>query len=164
MQAETRNTKVAAALIAAMTCGAIILLWLEPNVVSATRRSGGVSALALAGSTPISDILVEYGRMGDVEAGGRCCLILPDGACDAQPAGGNALRLIVVGSDTPQQTTLTDAQKRSLLALLGSINYGNGGVRTTVALDETSDARLSPDLPPQARDLCNLLVRKGFIQ
>ena len=156
MAGDKRNTQVIACVIAAMTLGAALLLWLEPPSVG-----WSTSTLLMAESVPsIEEVRIEF-----VEPLTRehletyDCLILPDGQCDWQPRN-SAIRLAVVG--LPGQD-LSEQQKLTLLAVFGSMTQRHGLDIKCVWLDPASDARLYPELPAGARTLVDLLVRKSII-
>lgn len=162
MTGETRNTRVVVCLILAMTIGAGILLWLEPrSAVSSAevaRLSPGTPLMA-TGGIPVEEVIITYALPGDGQVENADCVILPDGSC-VWRADSPRVHLVVRGS---QSAKLSAAQKQSLLAALGSMTHGRGGRLVRVRLGEGSDARRQPGLPPQAHDLCELLVRKGMI-
>ena len=161
MNGDTRNTKVVVCLILAMTAGALLLLLLEPRPAPADV-SATVPLTARAG-TPVEDVLIEFAAPDAGAARNADCLILPDGTCDWRADGlsGPRVRLAVVGSNA---NGLPDEQKRSLLAVLDNLRQGRAGRMLRVRLHPGFDARLRPVLPPEVRDLCDLLVRKGMIE
>jgi hypothetical protein len=158
MNGETRNTKVVVCLILAMTAGARLLLWLEPRPTVA----GSALPLTATGGASIDNVIVEYARLGEVGArGAEDLLILPDGHSEGQPDGPQ-VRLLVVGSGASDE--LATAQKEALLRTLGGLAQAASAGAVNVRLDAGSDVRQTPGLPLQARDLRQLLVRKGFIE
>lgn len=154
--ADTRNTKVVAYLIGAMTLGAVILLWSEPPT-----PGWSAEALLMAESVRgISEVQIDYVAADDrLPAEEYDCLILPDGACQWQPRGPR-IRLGVVGS---AGSRLPSAQARTLLTAFGAMTQRHGLDLRHVWLHPASDARLHPELPPAAHDLVRLLVRKRIV-
>ena len=148
-----RNTKVLAALIAAMTFGAAFLLWLEPPAPGWSS-----STLLMAESTSaVSEVRIECAT--DAAAVGQAdCVVLPDGTCRWQPRGEQITLLVLA-----DEGGLSDQQALTLLAVLGTLAERHGLDLKNVWLHPASDARLHPELPLAAHDLCRLLVRKGII-
>ncbi len=158
VNSNTRNARVVACLILAMTAGARILLWLEPAPAVADR----VLPLAAVSGTPVEDILIEYAQPGDLPAPGLACLIWPDGRTDGEQRG-PSVWLVVVGSDGEQ---LPEVQKQKLLAALGTLTWGQTGSDAStlrIRLHPNSDFRGNPTLRPQARELGGMLVSKRLI-
>ena len=162
MNGEARNTQVVVCLILAMTIGAGILLWLEPKPTipgAGMVRVTPATPLMATGGIPVEEVTIRYALPRDGRAESADCAILPDGSC-LWRADSPRVHLVVYGS---QSDKLSAAQKKSLLAALGSMTLGRGGKLVQVRLDADSDVRREPGLPPQARDLCELLLRKGMI-
>jgi hypothetical protein len=156
MAGDKRNTVMVASLIGSMTLGAGLLLWLEP----ATPGWSPGTLLMAESVRAIEDVRVEYAPPGAViEPGKHDGLVQADGACEWRPRGPR-IRLAVVGSESER---LPQAQAKTLLAIFGSMEQRHGLELERVWLDPASDARLHPELPAQAHDLCRLLVRKGII-
>ncbi|QOJ15698.1 MAG: hypothetical protein HRU75_14065 [Planctomycetia bacterium] len=161
MAANTRNSKVVALLVGAMTFGAALLLWLEPR---GPRWSGGTPLVAQRGQI-IDSVTIEYARDGDaVPLADFACTVFPDGSCRWDPRTGH-VRMLVVGSSGAE---LPAGQARSILAVLGSMsdNYALD-VRPSaqrIRLDPGSDPTRRADLPRQAQSLRELLARKQFIR
>ncbi|MFQ5805706.1 MAG: hypothetical protein ACE5I3_04565 [Phycisphaerae bacterium] len=154
--ADKRNTRIVASLVAAMTLGAAILLWLEPL----TPGWSSATLLMAESARPIKDLRIEYtapNAAGDLAA--YDCVVWPSGECAWRPSGPR-IRLAVVSS---QGKRLPQAQAQTLLAVFGSMTQRHGLELERVWLHPTSDARLHPELPAQAHDLCDLLVRKGIV-
>jgi hypothetical protein len=151
---NTRNARVVICLILAMTAGARILLWLEPTPIISARAT----PLTAQAGVPIEEILIEYVQPGDGVVG-PACLIMPDGNCSFEQ-GGSSVRLVVMGTE---QGSLPEEQKQSLLGILYSIACGRGSRTPAIHLDANSDARVSPGVPAQARELCDMLVAKRFL-
>jgi hypothetical protein len=149
---DTRNTKVVVCLILAATAGMQILLWLEPS----EKPAAALVPLMAAGGVPVEDVLISYTAQGEA---GADCLILADGTRDGRP-GGPHVSVAVVPSNAPG---LPVAQSKALLELLENMQAGAGG-KLRVRLHPRSDVRWQPGLPPAARDLRELLVRKGKIE
>ena len=157
MVPDSRNTRIVACLIASMTLGAGVLLWLEPP---ARGWSQGPLLLAEDGHT-FQGVVIDYSRPGEpVVPDDYGCLVFPDGQCEWHP-NSTLLRVLVVGSP---DAALADAQARALLMLLGNVSHGRQDVASWVRLNPASDARLVSDLPPQARALTRLLTRKGIVR
>lgn len=154
---DSRNTRVVAFLIASMTLGAGVLLWLEPP----TRGWAKSSLLMAENGQPIEHVVIEYQPPGEpVVASDYDCLVFPDGECEWRATSAR-LRLLVVGADAD---TLAPKQARALLMVLGNLSQGRRDVAAFVQLDPDSDARLIADLSPQAHALTDLLVRKGIVR
>jgi hypothetical protein len=149
---NTRNARVVACLILAMTAGARVLLWLEP-----TPTVSGQFRLTAEGGPPVEEVTIEYAQPGELPFPEAACLIWPDGRREGDQLGPR-VRLVVVGSDGP----LPDEQKQSLLTALGSLAWRGGGLTATtpsIQLDSGFDSRVTA----QARELCEMLVAKRFI-
>lgn len=153
---DARNTRVVVALLLTMTAGALLLLWLEPQ----PPRRTGIPALMAASGTTVETVTIEYGPQREVSTAGVGCLILPSGQWDWTPDGPH-LRLMVVGSGAE---VLPDAQKKALLTVLSSLRLRQGDRPLRVRLQPASDVRVTPALPREARDLCDLLQRKGWVR
>jgi hypothetical protein len=153
---DTRNTTIVAFLFGAMTLGAAILLWFEPPTPGWSS-----SALLMAESgRGVEELRIDYAGSGStVEPGVYDCVVYPDGRCDWRPRGAQ-VRLLVSGLG---QQGLAPAQAEKLLAVFGSLTQRHGLDLERVWLHPASDARLHPELPVAAHDLCDLLVRKGII-
>jgi hypothetical protein len=158
MTTDKRNTQVVACLIAAMTAGAALLLWLEPPV-----NGWSESTLLMAETVPaIAEVRVEFVQpLTHENLQNYDCILLPDGQCDWRPQGGEKLRLAVVGIPDEE---MSEEQSRTLLQVFGSMTQRHALSLKNVWLDPASDARLYPDLAAGAHSLTNLLVRKGLIQ
>lgn len=156
MAGEKRNTHVIACVIAAMTLGAALLLWMEPESPGWSKTT-----LLMAESVPaVEEVRIEYLEpLTREHLETFDCLVLPDGQCDWRPRQG-AIRLGVVGINAQP---LSEKQKYTLLAVVGSLSQRHGLDIKRVWLDPSSDARLHPELPDGARGLAELLVRKGII-
>lgn len=156
MTGETRNTRVVAILIVSMTVGAACLLWLEMP----TRGWSPTTFLMAERGRPVEDVLIEYvGPEQPFNPADYDCAVYSDGRCDWRPRQPH-IRLAVVGSGGER---LGQAQAGSLLAALGSMSRLRGLDLSRVRLHADSDARVDSDASPQARDLRDLLVRKGII-
>ena len=156
MTADTRNTITVAFLIGSLTLGAAILLWFEPPVPGWSSAT-----LLMAESVPaIEEVQIDYaGPDVSIDPAAYDCLVLPNGECQWRPRDPR-IRLAVVGSEAQR---LSQPQARTLLAVFGSMTQRHGLDLRRVWLHPASDARLHPELPPQAHDLCDLLVRKGIV-
>jgi hypothetical protein len=155
MNRDTRNTRIVIALIFSMTAGAQLLLWLEPG----TRNVAAVPALTASGGVPIEEVIIEYAPAGEIRTIGVDCHLLPDGRL-VGTLEDPRVRLVVVGTDSE---SLTPVQQRSLLAAIGNMSPLRRPGAVRIRLDRDSDVTRRDDLPPQARDLRNLLVRKDLI-
>lgn len=155
MVADSRNTKVVACLIASMTLGAGLLLWLEP----ATRGWSPAALLLAEDGTQIESVLIEYCVPGQaVEPADFGCIVFPNGQVEWHPRAAQ-LRLLFIGTDSD---TLDPSQARKLLSILGNVAQGRPGVAEFIRLHPGSDPRLF-DLPAQCHALAALLVRKGIV-
>ena len=156
MTADTRNTKIVAALVASMTVGAAALLWLEPP----TPGWASATLLMAESGRAIEEVRIDFAASGTLgDPSGYDCAVYPSGECDWRPRGAR-IRLLVAGSG-PQG--LPSAQAEKLLAVFGSMTQRHGLNLERVWLHPASDARLHPELPVAAHDLCDLLVRKGIV-
>jgi hypothetical protein len=155
MNGETRNTMVVASLILAMTAGMRILLWLEP----APPPAAALRPLTAEGGQPVRQVLIRYAAQGDADAGDVNCYVLPDGSWDWR-ASGPDVNIAVVPSAS---AGLPATQSRALLEVLEGVQAAAGG-KLQVRLHPSSDVRQHSGLPPQARELRELLVRKGKIE
>jgi hypothetical protein len=154
--ADTRNSKTVVLLIGSMTLGAALLLWFEPPVPGWSSTT----LLMAESAGTVEDVQVTYvWPQAVIDPAAYDCLVLPSGECEWRPRDGR-VRLAVIGSGADR---LTDAQAETLLVVLGSLTQRHELRLDRVWLDPPSDARLYPDLPPEAHDLCELLVRKGII-
>lgn len=161
MATSTRNSKVIALLVGAMTFGAALLLWLEPR----GPRFGQNAPLVAQRGTTIDDVMIEFVPEGDAVALSEYdCVVFPDGSCQWDPRSRN-VRLLVVGSSGKR---LPDKQVKSLLGALANmsrvheldVNPSAGRVQ----LASGSDADITTNLPAQARHLRELLVLKQIIR
>jgi len=157
MNGDTRNTKVVVCLIVAMTVGAAMLLWLEPNVATPALTN----PLAAVGGTPIEDVVIQYAPADQTPGPSAACVIPPDGTPEWHPASGPQLTLVVVGSEPA--SALREEQKKTLLSVLGGLAHGASGQAVRVRLHPESDTRVNRDLPRQAEDMLELLVEKRWI-
>ena len=156
MNPEARNTKVVAILVLSMTVGAAALFWLEP----ATPGWGQSNLLMAETDRGLQEVRVDFASFDDKFNGDDYdCVVLPDGECEWRPRG-SRISLLVVGADAESMPT---DQARTLLAVFGSMNQRHGLDLGGVWLNPVSDARLHPELPGPAHDLCDLLVRKSII-
>jgi len=153
---DKRNTKVVAFLIGSMTVGAAVLLWLEPPT-----EGWSATTLLMAERVPaIEDVQVQYAEQGaGLDPNAYDCVVWPSGDCRWKPRG-SRICLAVMGSDAEQ---LPQPQAEKLLAAFGSMTQRHGVDLRRVWLHPASDARLHPELPPAAHDLCDLLIRKGIV-
>ena len=156
MDANTRNTKVIAALIASMSVGAVVLLALEtkPNLSPApllmAEEGQRVDGLR------IEVLPADQAYRADAFDG---CIEL-DGRCRWRPSGPN-LRIAVLGR-TAQ--ALSEAQAGTLMKLLGSlVEYGQLDLNH-VAFVPPSDPADKRTLAVLATDVRTLLRKKGVSQ
>jgi len=139
-----------------MTAGVTLLLWLEPAAPGWSRTT----LLMAESARAVESVQIEYLAPGAPGAASDYdCLVMPGGQCVWRPSGPQ-VRLAVVGSDGP----MPEAQARQLLAVFGNLTQRHGLDLGRVWLHPGSDARLHPELPVAAHDLCALLVRKGVIR
>lgn len=151
-----RDWKIIAALVGAMTFGAGILLVLEPE----RPQWSSASLLMAEGGEQVREMRIDYASgLADCVVSDFDGLILPDGTCHWRPESDH-LRVCVVGDGDAR---LSEQQAQKLLALFGSLKARRDFSVRCVWLHPSSDARLHPELPPAAYDLCDLLVRKGII-
>jgi hypothetical protein len=153
---DKRNTKVVAFLIGSMTLGAAVLLGLEPP----TRGWSATTLLMAERVRAIEDVQVQYADPDAVvDPNAYDCVVWPSGECQWQPHGPR-ICLAVMGSGSQP---LPHTQAETLLAVFGSMTQRHGLDLRRVWLHPASDARLHPELPPAAHELCNLLVRKSIV-
>jgi hypothetical protein len=154
---DTRNSKVVALIIASLTVGAAILLWLEPP-----RRGWSRSTTLIAErGRPIESALIEFAPLDrPISPADYDCLVFPDGEHTWRPSGAQ-VRILVVGSGAERLATV---QKRKLLSVLGSLNQSLGLDLSRVSLLAGAGASTDLDQPSEAGDLLELLARKGIIQ
>jgi hypothetical protein len=153
---DTRNTKIVAMLIGSMTIGAAALLWLEPP----TPGWSSATLLMAESVRPIEDVQIDYVEPGSAEGPAAYdCVIAPSGQCTWRPQGPQ-VRMAVIGAESGR---MTREQAEKVLAVFGSLSQRHGLDLERVWLHPASDARLHPELPAPAHDLCDLLVRKGII-
>lgn len=160
MNTDIRNSKVVASLIVAMTAGAGLLLWMEPTPASANPPA---ALTALEGSI-VENVTIQFAMPGEVDRPAIDVVLKPDGTVEAAQPAGTELRLVVVGADSPKELNLPQEQQRTLLTTLMRVAETQRGREVRVHLDPTSDAKLVPQLPPQAHDLRRLLALKGLIE
>lgn len=156
MDANTRNTKVIAALVASMSVGAAVLLALEtkPNLSPAPllmaedgQRVDGLRIEVL----PADQAYLADGFDGCIEL---------DGRCRWRPSGPN-LRIAVLGRAAQ---ALSDPQASTLMNLLGSlVQYGQLDLKH-VAFVPPSDPVDKRTLAVLATDVRTLLRKKGVSQ
>jgi hypothetical protein len=153
---DKRNVLIVALLIATMTAGAAALLWLEPP----TPGWPSATLLMAERAHAVEDVQIEYvGPDAAPDPADYDCLISRAGNCEWRPCGPR-IRLGVIGSGSQH---LPSAQARTLLAVFGALTQRHGLELKRVWLHPASDARLHPELPPDAHELCDLLVRKGIV-
>ncbi|MCG3126122.1 MAG: hypothetical protein CHACPFDD_00952 [Phycisphaerae bacterium] len=156
MNPNNRNTRIVVALVAAMTAGAALLLWLERPVA----RLPAASLIAAAGE-PFDHMVISLAPAEHIEQLAEAdCAILPDGRFTWNPRGGQ-LRLALAAAPDGR---LDQAQVLSLLGILGQLTTSRGLPVESISLAPESDPRLKPDLPPAAFDLRALLEKKGVIK
>jgi hypothetical protein len=153
---DVRNTKTVVFLIGSMTIGAAVLLWLEPP----TPGWSPATLLMAESARAVDEVRIDYVTPdGPIDPEECDCAVLPSGACVWRPQG-SRIRLAVIGSEASE---LSQAQAQTLLAVFGTLTQRHGLQLERVWLHPASDARLHPELPAQAHDLCDLLVRKGIV-
>lgn len=159
MAADKRNAFVIVALVAAMTLGGRLLLWLEPG----KPRWQADASLVAARQTPVEAVTIALvdraGANARLEAGGdeSVCVVYPDDVPRFAEAGARVLVLVV--ADEPD--SLPVPQKQYLLGALGSLLQRGRAV--PVRLEAGSDPAVVPDVPAAARELRDLLVRKELL-
>lgn len=158
MHGETRNSKVVVCLILAMTIGAGILLWLEPDPGTAVLTAGMIAT----GDSPLTDVIVSYAPPGEVVGAGANCVILPDGRGEIWRPADACLRVALIGSDTTE--ALPEVQQEALLSLLDGLRRLDGDDAVRIRLDPPSTAQEDAEWPPPARELRDLLLRKGMLR
>ena len=153
---DSRTLTVVAALIAAMTIGGGVLLWLEGP--QAGPSNGPM--LAAERGEPIADLTIAFVAGDAVDLAAYDGVLLPGGECRWEPQGPH-VRVAVVGSGG---AGLENEQVRKLLGLLGNLHQSGALDLRAVRLDPNSDPRIAGDLGAEAADLLALLQRKGIVQ
>jgi hypothetical protein len=159
MNPDSRNAIVVVALTGAMTLGALTLSALAPNP-SRPRQIEGL--LTAQHGAEYEAVRIEF--VPDLQQTDRNefdCLIFADPDRPHWEPKSTHLR---VGVAATGHERMPDDQKRTLLEALASIE---GVTRTRplrVMLDPGSDYRVNSSVPPEARDLCELLVLKAYIE
>ena len=151
----SRNAKVVVALVTSVSLGTGVLLSTEPQVRQWSSPPWDPNLPSPPRSVEIAYIAPE----SSLELASFDCVIYPDREPLWQPRG-QTLRVGVVGTGDPQ---VPREQARRLLAILGGLRRIGLDV-PDFQLAPASDARLHPELPPQAHDLCALLTRKGIVR
>jgi hypothetical protein len=155
--AETRNAIVVALLIASLTVGAGLLLWMEPPA----RAWGDATLLMARNGQAVEQIEIVYVPQASDEAVDEFdCLVYPDGQSHWQ-ARGSRIRVALLGSNDER---LARRQAETLLAVLGNLDQRRPLRPGRVWLAEASDPRVTRDLPRAAQDLMQLLLTKGLIR
>jgi hypothetical protein len=169
MTADKRNATVVIALVLAMTVGAQVLLSFESWFGAPPTHWEGDVRLSAERGNPVQHVEISYiTKLADLDELGlddhgrdSVCVIGPAGEVDIWRPAGPRVRLMVIGSS---EDRLPDEQKRTLLATLGSLSEASGVDLVRVRIASGSDVRRNPDLPMQAHDLRELLVRKKIIR
>ena len=157
---DTRNTKVVAALIGAMTFGALVLLSLERLQPRPPMWSANTLLMAERGER-VKDVLIESVPAGASRDLAQCdCVVYPDGRCEWRPRGPH-IRLAVVGSASER---LQQSQQKNLLEVLGSMSQSRGLDLAHVRLHADSDPWRFPELSSGARELSTWLAGKGLVR
>lgn len=156
MISDARNAKVLAALVVSMTLGAAVLLMLE----GPPARWSPQTLLLAETKLRVSDATIEYVPLGEVIALDGYDGVITAGDGSRWEPQSEHVRIAVVGTGGER---LDESQALNLLKILGTLTSNNGLELGRVRLDPNSDPRQRPDLPAQARDLSDLLVRKGII-
>jgi len=158
VSSDTRNVIVAISLIASLTLGAGVLLWLEPPV-----RGWSESALLMArNGVPVEQVEIVYVPDSVAVSPQRYdCVIYADGHSEWQ-ASGSHIRLAVVGDEDSER--LGRRQAQALLAVLGNLEQGWRLGAGRVRLAPESDPRVRPQAPPATQELMQLLLKKGIIR
>ncbi len=153
---ERRNARVVVALLLALVAGAAVLLWLEPPLPGWSRAAQET----LDGGVPVHSVEIGYVPDSSGPAFSEYdCVIFEDGRCAWRPRGSD-VRVMLVGS---ADGDLPPAQAGAVLAMLGDMSFGRGLDLSRVRLAPQSDPRLNESAPPPARDLRDLLTRKGLL-
>lgn len=160
MTRDSRNTRVVISFILSMTFGAAVLMVLETPTSGWPRdarlmadRGGRIEAATL--------YYVAYGE--PVLAADFDGVITADGEVVWEPrAQVRDVCLAVHGA--PDDSRMPAAQQRALLRVLGAMKQQRGLDLTQVRLDPDSDVRYRPELPDQAGELRQLLLRKSIIR
>lgn len=156
MPVDARHARVVAALIASMTFGAALLLWLEPE---RQRWPDDRLLMAERGGRVESVVIEVVPASPELNPAEFDCVILPDGACDWRPRGPH-VRLAVIDDG---REALPREQAGTLMAALGAMSQTRGLNLVHVGLLPAADGGGSADSPGLASDLRRLLVRKGIL-
>ncbi len=156
MTDDARNARVVLALISSMTCGAILLMWLEPR-----RAYSQPQTLLMAESGPsVERVVVEFGSANAApDVTGYDCVVFPEGKVVWQPREATVRLLVLAG----EAERLPAVQAEALLSVLGAMTR-HGLPLDQIVLHSESDARLNTTLPSAAVDLRAILVRKGILR
>jgi len=155
---DKRNANVVGVLFIALTVGAGALLMLEPR---AQRWQPDALLMAHNGS-PIESLTIDYPTAefrGDLTQ--YDCVVPADGGPPTWNPRSPRIRVLVAPSAGDR---IPHAQKEALLGLIGGLFHGNGLDLKRVAIEPRIDSRQSIQVPAQARDLCQWLIAKGFVQ
>lgn len=160
MAGDSRNTKVVAALVAAMTVGATGLLALEGGIWRPADRPVALTALADS-RQGIREVLIFLASADVADQPALFdCLVYPDGRCTWRPRSA-LVRMAVVASEGE---SVTDSQKEALLAVLGRLSQAHNLTSRQIRLDSGSDDRITPGLPVSAGELRRLLTERDIIR
>jgi hypothetical protein len=165
MTADKRNASIIIALVLAMTAGAQVLLSFESWIGARPTHWEGDVRLSAERGNPVQHVEISYvASRDDVDAltldeRDSICVIGPSGAVEIWQPAGPRVRLIVIGSDAER---LADQQKLTILATLGSLSEASGV--DLVGVQFAAGTRDAAELPAQAQDLRDLLVKKQIIR
>lgn len=175
MAADRRNASVVFALIASMTIGLVVLLWLESQLVPKRLSWAYSTLLAAREGIQIASVEISYVPVtgpvdenalnairGDFEPDDSICWILPDGRVAPLEWSGPRVRMVVIGSS--DETELSDQQKLTLLGALATLSQEAGVALVPVRLTADSDYARNPGLPLQTKALREFLEHKGIIE
>ena len=159
MTQDTRSTRVTIYLILSMTLGAALLMWLE---VPTRGWAAGTYLMAERGGSIEAVTLTFVPEDQPVLRGEYDCVVRPEGAPIWDPRGDDVRHVRVAILASPEDR-LTDSQAGDLMRILGSMKQQRGLDLSRVKLHPDSDDRYRPELPRQAYELRDLLVRKGIL-
>jgi hypothetical protein len=147
------------ALIFTMSSGAMCLRWLQPAPAGQVRAA--LLAAEYGPSEPISEVTIEYvAPERGVDLSQYDCVISPEGVVDWRPQS-HRIHVLLLGAGGQR---LPRACSQALLQTLGNMTSAAWSAQMRVELAPNSDPRRAANLPPEAHDLLELLIRKAIIR
>ncbi len=154
MHSDTRNTKVIASLVAAMTVGAAMLMWLEaPSPALATAQP-----LTARVGPAVTSLTIEFAPAGAWAGSPEAydCIVAPDAApyYDVRQDRGGSAWMLVIGESGDQ---LSDQHALQVLKMLGLLHQQHQLAWRDIRFPVGTGHQ-------QAEQLRELLIRKGMLQ